>query len=57
MKRDIFWAAILGYIFAIWMMNSPWSDVTKYREVIKACEKSLPRDQHCVVIGIPVSTD
>ena len=57
MKRDIFWGIFLGYVFAIWMMHSPWSDLTQYKNAIKSCEKSLPRDQHCVVIGIPVSTD
>jgi hypothetical protein len=57
MKRDIFWAAILGYIFAIWMFNAPWSDLTKYKDAIKACEKNLPRDRHCTVIGVVIDTD
>jgi hypothetical protein len=53
MTRDFFWAAFLGFIVAVWLVNSPWSDNAKYREAIKECEKSLPRDKHCKVIGVP----
>ena len=26
-------------------------------EAIKACEASLPRDEHCTIIALPVSKD
>ena len=29
-----------------------FSNVPKYNSAIKECEKSLPRDQHCKVIGV-----
>jgi hypothetical protein len=32
--------------------NLPFSSVTKYDKAIKECEKTLPRDQHCKVIGV-----
>jgi hypothetical protein len=54
-------ALIFGIIIGIVMMcliNAfPFTDSAKYREAIKECEKSLPRDQHCVVVGLPVSKD
>ena len=53
MTRDFFWASVFGFMLAVWLLNSPWSDSTKYKEAIKQCEKTLPRDQHCKVIGVP----
>jgi hypothetical protein len=53
MTRDIFWAGVIGFMFAVWMFASPWSDSTKYKKAIKECEKTLPRDQHCKVVGVP----
>lgn len=51
--RDTFWAAFMGFIIAVWCFNSPWSDNAKYRQAIQDCERTLPRDQHCKVIGVP----
>lgn len=46
----------LGFVFATVvigvMANLPFSNVTKYDNAIKECEKSLPRDKHCKVIGV-----
>lgn len=53
MNRDAFWGFVLGVIACIWMSAAPWSDTTKYRDAIKECEKSLPRDKHCKVVGVP----
>ena len=55
MSRDTFWGFFLGMVVMAWMVSNPWSDNTKYRQAIKECEKTLPRDQHCVVIGVPES--
>lgn len=38
-------------VFGI-MANLPFSNVAKYNAAIKECEKTLPRDQHCKVIGV-----
>jgi hypothetical protein len=51
--RDVLWSMLMGFMIAVWCFNSPWSDNTKYREAVHECEKSLPRDQHCKVIGVP----
>ena len=53
MNRDIFWGIVMGVIACVWLNAAPWTDASKYREAIKHCEKSLPRDQHCVVVGVP----
>lgn len=42
----------LGFLLAVFLNATPYSDAAKYRAAIKECEKSLPRDQRCVVIGI-----
>jgi hypothetical protein len=31
--------------------------VTQASDAKKECEKSLPRDQHCVIVALPVSKD
>ena len=45
--------ALIGFIMALWLALAPWSDNAKYRTAIKECERTLPRDQHCKVIGVP----
>lgn len=54
-------AAIFGFIFGIIAMvvvnTFPFTDSAKYRDAIKQCEKTLPRNEHCVVVGLPISKD
>jgi hypothetical protein len=57
MKNDVLWGFILGVMVMVWLSASPWSDASLYRNAIKECEKSLPRDEHCVIIGLPKSKD
>ena len=35
----------------------PDSKMNRINETIKSCEASLPRDQHCVIVALPVSKD
>ena len=46
----------LGFVLATVVIgviaNLPFSNVTKFNEAIKECEKTLPRDKHCKVIGV-----
>lgn len=46
----------LGFVLATVVIgviaNLPFSNVTKYDNAIKECEKILPRDKHCKVIGV-----
>lgn len=44
---------ILGFTVAIVIMALPSSDASLYRKAIDECEKTLPRNQHCKVMGIP----
>lgn len=47
--------AILGLIFLIDV--SPTSHKNIVENAIKECEKSLPRDQHCTIVAVPVTKD
>ena len=47
--------AILGLMFLIDV--SPTSHKNVLENAIKECEKSLPRDQYCTIIAVPVSKD
>jgi len=51
--KDFWWGIFLGLVISVWCLNHPWSDNTKYRKAIQECERTLPRDQNCKVIGVP----
>lgn len=53
MSKDFFAGSLIGFVVMLWLVSSPWSDNAKYRNAIKECEKTLPRDQQCKVIGVP----
>ena len=42
----------LGFLLAIAILQLPFTDASKYRAAIRECEKTLPRDMHCKVVGI-----
>jgi hypothetical protein len=44
---------LMGFLIGAMLNTLPFSDAERYRRAIKECEKTLPRDQHCVVIGVP----
>lgn len=48
---------LIGITLMLLIQSCSFTDTAKYREAIHECEKSLPRDQHCVVVGLPVSKD
>lgn len=43
---------ILGLIIAASLSNLDTSPSTLYFNAIKECEKTLPRNQHCKIIGV-----
>ena len=47
---------LIGFFLAVMAVTtSPtYSDMKHKKE---ECEKSLPRDQHCVIMAVPVSKD
>lgn len=49
----LFLAGVFVGLFIAVMLNAlPASNSSRYRAAIAECEKTLPRDQHCVVIGV-----
>jgi hypothetical protein len=36
-------------VVSVGMVSSP---LTEYHDSIKECEKALPRDKHCKIIGV-----
>lgn len=44
-------------VLAAFINLSPTSDKNIVKNAIKECEKSLPRDQYCTIIALPISTD
>lgn len=47
----------IGLLIVITVVQSPSSNLSQYRAKIEECEKSLPRDQHCTLIAIPVDKE
>jgi hypothetical protein len=43
-----------GVILLMLLLGFADSSVSRYKTAIAECEKSLPRDQHCKVVGVPV---
>lgn len=53
MTRDHFYCIVVGFLFCAILNAMPFADAEKYRKTVRECEKSLPRDQHCKVVGVP----
>jgi hypothetical protein len=50
--------AFVSALLILAIMNLvPSSDANILRNAKSECEKSLPRDQECVIVAIPVSKD
>ena len=48
---------LIGMFICFGVATMSGSKIDDYDKAKDACEKSLPRDQHCVIIAIPVSKD
>jgi len=56
MKEDIVGAIgfLGGIVITVWVSMALVPDsFTQAEDALKQCEKSLPRDQKCVIIAIP----
>lgn len=53
MTREHWLSIFIGFMFFAILNRMPFADAAKYRQAIEHCERSLPRDQHCTVIGVP----
>lgn len=48
----------VGVIFLMVIIKFlPDSKIEKYNSAIEQCEKTLPRNEHCVIVAVPVSKD
>jgi len=60
MKDELIFLAI-GFISGITtlllLMHFTDSNVSRYKTAIAECEKSLPRDQYCKVIAVPIEKE
>lgn len=45
---------LLASLFFAILNSAPFSDAARFRKAIDACEKNLPRAQHCDVQGVVV---
>ena len=50
--RFVILAFFMGIVVSGAILNLPNSPINKYEDAIKECEKSLPRDKHCKIIGV-----
>jgi hypothetical protein len=53
MTKDNMWCIVLGFLIFSILNTMPFADAEKYRRAKQECEKSLPRDQQCKIIGVP----
>lgn len=47
-----FVVVVLTLLGVLILESSQYSDGSKYRAAIVECERTLPRDKHCHVIGV-----
>lgn len=52
MNTPFCFGILVGLFIAAFLNVMPFSDAAKYRSAIEECEKSIPRDQHCRIIGV-----
>lgn len=53
MTRDGWYMFVLGFMVAAILNTMPFADAEQYRKAKQECEKTLPRNQSCKVIGVP----
>lgn len=56
---DKFFAGVVVgvVLFMLLLGTLPDSMVKQVNDAIQQCEKSLPRDQHCTFVALPISRD
>lgn len=57
MREGLVTGFIIGVIAVVLVAHIPGSVIETSKTAIKNCEKHLPRDEHCVIIAIPISKD
>lgn len=56
--KNLLFMFCIGILFCLLMVAPisriiPWTHSYKARTMLENCEKSLPRDQHCILTTIP----
>jgi hypothetical protein len=59
---DTLWGILIGGFITIITLGaaidlSPSSYKNMVDSAIRECERSLPRDQHCTIVALPISKD
>lgn len=57
MKSDLVTGFLAGVIAIVLVAHIPGSILDVAKTAKKECEKHLPRDEHCVIIAVPISKD
>ena len=57
MKSDLVTGFLAGVIVIVLVAHIPGSIIDVAKTAKKECEKHLPRDEHCVIIAVPISKD
>ena len=52
MSKDYLAGVLTGIVGVIILASLPSSNVSKYRDAIDECQKNLPRNVHCKVVGV-----
>ena len=52
--RDILYPLVPIFVLFLVINNLPGTPTSKYRAAIEECERTLPRNQKCKIIAIPV---
>lgn len=60
--NDVAGAFLTGVLCGVVIIGAlckvvPSSAVQQYRTAIEQCEAKLPRNQHCKVIGVPITNE
>jgi len=58
---DTLYGVLIGFIVGVVTVSAvahmPSSKMSIMHEMVKECEKTLPRDQHCKIIALPIDKD
>jgi hypothetical protein len=52
-KSELFAGMTIGGLIVLIITALPFSDAARYRKAIDECERTLPRNVQCKVVGVP----
>lgn len=58
---DTLYGLLLGFLVGVLTCSAvahmPGSKIHGMHEMVKECEKDLPRSENCVIVALPISKD